>query len=144
MSHSFNKLWIHAVWSTKDRMPLISSEIENKIYDQIKLKFMECDCTILGVNGMPDHIHCLFLLNPKRPLTEIIKYVKGSTSHFINKENIIHDKFSWQTGYAAFSVSESVMKKVLEYIQNQKIHHQKKSFQLEFNEFLKLHELENH
>ena len=144
MSHSFNKLWVHAIWSTKDRKPLIPPEIENTIYHQIRLQFSESECPIIAINGMPDHIHCLFLLNPKKSIAEIIKQVKGSSFHFINNKNLTNEKFGWQTGYAAFSVSESVMKKVLEYILNQKNHHQKKSFQTEFDEFLKLHDLENH
>jgi REP element-mobilizing transposase RayT len=72
------------------------------------------------INGMPDHVHCLLLLNPNKAVTEIIKQVKGSCSHEINKQNIIKEKFAWQTGYAAYSVSESVLEKVFQYIKNQK------------------------
>lgn len=87
---------------------------------------------------MPDHIHCLFLLNPQKSISEVIKQIKGSSSHFINQSNLTHEKFSWQTGYAAYSVSESVIEKVFLYIQNQKEHHQKKTFQQEYDGFLKL------
>ena len=67
-----------------------------------------------------------------------MKQIKGSSSHFINQQELIPEKFSWQTGYAAYSVSESVVNKVFEYIQNQKIHHQKKTFQQEYDEFIQL------
>jgi REP element-mobilizing transposase RayT len=67
-----------------------------------------------------------------------VKQIKGSSSHFINQQELIPEKFSWQTGYAAYSVSESVVNKVFEYIQNQKIHHQKKTFQQEYDEFIQL------
>lgn len=141
MSHSFTKLWVHAIWSTKNRQPFITKKSEAEIYHYMRLQFLEIECPILSINGMPDHVHCLFLLNQKKSLAEIIKQIKGSTSHFINSQNLTNEKFSWQTGYAAFSVSESIVEKVSTYIKNQKIHHQKKSFQQEFDEFLKLHDL---
>jgi len=70
---------------------------------------------------MPDHIHCLFLLNPQKSISEVIKQIKGSSSHYVNQTNLISQKFAWQTGYAAYSVSESVLEKTFSYIQNQKI-----------------------
>jgi len=143
MSHSFSKLWVHAIWSTKDRRPLIQPQIETKIYDYVRLQFSELECSVVAINGMSDHIHCLFLLNPKKSVAEIIKQIKGSSSHFINQKNLTIEKFTWQTGYAAFSVSESTLKKVFQYIQNQKSHHQKMNFQHEYNQFLALHNLEN-
>jgi len=143
MAHSFNKIWIHAIWATKERTNLISLEIEKKIHQYISEQFREIGCTVRIINGMPDHIHCLFLLNPQKSIAEVIKQIKGSSSHFINQNNLISERFSWQTGYAAYSVSESIVEKVFHYIQNQKIHHQKKSFQEEYDNFLKLYGLEN-
>lgn len=92
---------------------------------------------------MPDHIHCLFLLNPQKSNAGIIKQIKGSSSHFINQNNLISEKFAWQTGYAAYSVSESVVEKVFQYIKNQKHHHIQKTFQQEYEGFLKLYGFEN-
>ena len=143
MPHSFNKIWIHAIWSTKERYPLIQPAIEEKIYEYMRVQFIELDCPARVINGMPDHIHCLFLLNPSKAITEIIKQVKGSTSHWINQQNLIKEKFSWQTGYAAYSVSESVLDKVFQYIVNQKHHHQKTTFTKEYDEFIKLHGLKS-
>lgn len=142
MSHSFNKIWIHSVWSTKERLPLIKPAAENQIYTFISNQLRELGCPVRIINGMPDHIHCLFLMNPQKTIAEIVKQIKGSSSHFINQENIIPEKFAWQTGYAAFSVSESAIVKVYEYIENQKQHHQKRTFQKEFEEFLILHNIE--
>ena len=141
MSHSYNKIWIHAVWSTKERLPIIKTEIETVIFAFISNQFKESGCPVRIINGMPDHIHCLFLLNPQKSISEVIKQIKGSSSHFINKENLIKEKFSWQTGYSAFSVSESAVDKVYKYITNQKQHHQKRTFQKEYEEFLELHDL---
>jgi len=143
MSHSYNKIWIHAIWSTKERMPLLHQAVEQKLYQFISDQLRELGCPVRIINGMPDHIHCLFLLNPQKSIAEIIKQIKGSSSHYINQENIVPDKFAWQTGYASYSVSESVVDKVYQYIINQKNHHQKKTFQNEFDEFIKLHELES-
>lgn len=141
MSHSYIKIWIHAVWSTKERLPIIKPEIETVIFAFISNQFKESGCPVRIINGMPDHIHCLFLLNPQKSISEVIKQIKGSSSHFINKENLIKEKFSWQTGYSAFSVSESAVDKVYKYITNQKQHHQKRTFQKEYEEFLELHDL---
>ncbi|HMO63548.1 MAG TPA: IS200/IS605 family transposase [Ferruginibacter sp.] len=143
MPHSFNKIWIHAIWATKERIPLIHQRIEQKLYQFIAGQLREQGCPVRIVNGMPDHIHCLFLLSPQKSIAEVIKQIKGSSSHFVNQANLISEKFSWQTGYAAYSVSESGVEKVFEYIKNQKSHHQKKVFQQEYDEFIKLYGLEN-
>jgi len=143
MPHSFNKIWIHAIWSTKDRHPFIHSNVEHKIYHFISEQFREQGCPVSIINGMPDHLHCLFLLSPQKSIAEVIKQIKGSSSHYINQNNLIVDKFSWQTGYAAYSVSESVVDKVHNYIHNQKQHHAKKTFQQEYDEFIKLYGLDN-
>ena len=142
MSHSFNKIWIHAIWATKERLPLLQQNSEQRVYSFIAEQLRELGCPVRIINGMPDHIHCLFLLNPQKSVADVIKQIKGSSSHYINEHNIITDKFSWQTGYAAYSVSESVVEKVFQYIKTQKEHHQKKTYQQEYEEFLKLYGLE--
>lgn len=139
MPHSYNRIWIHAIWSTKKRLPFIVPEIENTLFGFISNQFKDSGCRVRMINGMPDHIHCLFLLSPTKSIAEIIKQIKGSSSHYLNDEKRLPDKFAWQTGYAAYSVSESVLEKVYRYIKNQKQHHQKKGFENEFEEFLKLH-----
>jgi len=139
MSHSYNKIWIHAIWSTKDRFPLIETKSENIIHESLRNQFLETGCPVKIINGMPDHVHSLFLLNPQKSVAEVIKQVKGSTSHYINQQDMISKKFSWQTGYAAYSVSESILENVYLYIKNQKEHHAKTTFMQEYDEFLKLY-----
>ena len=139
MSHSFNKIWIHAVWATKDRAPLIHPSIEQKVLKFIEQQLQQQGCKVEVINGMSDHVHCLFLLNRQKSIAEVIKQIKGSSSHFINQNNFIPLKFAWQTGYGAFSVSESGVNRVSEYIKNQKQHHQNKSSSQEFDDFLRLH-----
>lgn len=143
MSHSYTKIWIHAIWATKERQYLILPKIENTIHDLIKSQLEELGCSVKAINGMPDHVHCLFLLNPQKSIAEVIKTIKGGTSHYINQNDLTPSKFAWQTGYSAFSVSESALEKVENYIKNQKEHHALKSFNDEYQEFLKLHGLNN-
>jgi len=143
MPHSFNKIWIHAIWATKERMPILHPSIEQQVYQFLTHQLRELGCPVRIINGMPDHIHCLFLLNSQKSIADVIKQIKGSSSHYVNQQNLIPEKFAWQTGYAAFSVSESGVEKVFKYIQNQKQHHGKQSFQQEHDEFLKLYGLDN-
>ena len=142
MSQSFTKLWIHVIWATKNRQELIDFSIEKKMYDFIWQELTELGCPVRIINGMPDHVHVLFLQNPQKTISDIVKQIKGSSSHFINREELILEKFAWQTGYAAFSVSESQLDIVYHYIKNQKKHHLKKNGQDEFDEFVKLHGLD--
>lgn len=134
MSHSFTKVWIHAVWSTKNRMPLIQEKIESRVFQYMREQLQELGCHTAIINGMPDHIHCLFMLSPQKSLSDIIKQIKGSTAHYINHEEIISEKFSWQTGYSAFSVSAFDLRKVYRYIARQKEHHRKKTIDIELSD----------
>jgi putative transposase len=143
MPHSFIKIWIHAIWATKERYPLIETDVERSVFNNMRQQFTDIGCPVRIINGMSDHVHCLFLLNAQKSISEVIKQVKGSTSHWANEQNIILEKFAWQTGYAAYSVSESQLEKVYQYILNQKEHHKKKNFIQEYDEFIKLHGFDN-
>jgi REP element-mobilizing transposase RayT len=137
MSHSLTKIWIHAIWVTKYRMPLIDPSSEKLIYEYIKAQFIEMDCSVSIINEMPDHIHCLYLLNPRKSLADVMKQTKGSTSHHINTNNLVSEKFMWQTGYAAFGVSHSILERTYKYIAYQKQHHSQKMFDKEYKDFLR-------
>ena len=141
MSHSLNKLCIHAIWSTKDRMPLIHENVEHKIHEYLRTQLQELNCPVRIINRIPDHIHCLFYLTPQLSLADVLKQIKGSSSHYINQNDIIPEKFAWQTGYAAFSVDNSDSEKVFLYIINQKLHNKTVSFGQELEAFLKIHGL---
>ena len=129
------------VFATKNRTPLIKPAVEKQIHAHMREQLIENGCPVRIINGMPDHIHLLFLQNPKMPITDIVKQVKGNTSHWINEQNITTDKFAWQTGYAAYSVSESQLERVFQYIKNQKEHHTKKTFMQEYDDFIAAHGL---
>lgn len=141
MPHSYNKIWIHAIYATKEREPLINFDIEHRVYEHIKEQLIETDCPVRIINGMPDHVHLLFLLNPQKAITDVLKQVKGNTSHWVNEMNLIKGRFAWQTGYAAYSVSESQLDKLYNYIFKQKEKHKTKTFSEEYEEFIRLHGL---
>ncbi len=140
MSHSLNRIWIHAVWATKYRQPILSSNIEQKVFEFIKVQLLIKGCPVKIINGMPDHIHCLFLLSPQKSTSQIIKQIKGSSASFINQNQLSIVKFAWQTGYGCFSVSEFQVETVYRYIKNQKQHHRKKSSHQEYGELKKIAE----
>lgn len=137
MPHAYNKIWIHAIWATKYRIPFIRADIENSIHQYISEQLQEQGCPVRIINGMPDHMHCLFLLSQKKSIAIVIKQIKGSSSHYINQNNLTVEKFSWQTGYAAYSVSASEVEKIFYYIKKQKEHHRKKTFNQQYETYLK-------
>ena len=121
MSNSFYNVWIHAVFATKDRQHLISLDLEEVLYPFLFDEFSQLGCKLKIVNGLSDHIHCLFMLDAKKSYAEVMKQIKGTSSHYINEHNFIFEKFAWQKGYAAFSVSDFAVESVDEYIKKQKV-----------------------
>ena len=138
MSHSLLKIWVHGVFGTKDRVPLIKNTFETQLHTHIKEKLEnELDCKVRIINGTEDHVHLLFLLSPKLTLKDLFQNVKGESSHWVNQSGFIKNKFIWQTGYGAFSVSESMVKEVEKYIAKQKGHHKKITYKEEIDLFIK-------
>jgi len=141
MPQSYYKIWLHVVFSTKHRLPLIEPFVERRIHDHMREQLIEYGCPVRIINGMADHVHLLFLHNPRMTIADIIKQVKGNTSHWINQLDLVRFKFAWQEGYGAFSVSESQLERVFQYIHNQKEHHSNKLFVDEYDEFIAGHGL---
>ncbi|MBM4159357.1 MAG: IS200/IS605 family transposase [Ignavibacteria bacterium] len=140
MSHSYIKIWIHLVFSTKDREPMILESFEKQLHNHIKTKLIEeFECYFEEINGTKDHIHMLFQISPNFSLQNIIKNIKGESSHWINQKNFLKRKFLWQTGYSAFSISVDKVEIVRKYIQEQKSHHKKLTFSEELEKFLKIY-----
>jgi REP element-mobilizing transposase RayT len=112
-AHSLIKVWIHGVFGTKDRTSLINDNFEKELHSHVTDRFeKELDCKVRIINGTDDHVHVLFLLSPNFSISDIFHSVKGESSHWINKSNFMKNKFAWQIGYGAFSVSESGVKAV--------------------------------
>ncbi|MBU1101075.1 MAG: IS200/IS605 family transposase [Bacteroidetes bacterium] len=140
MSHSFSRIWLHIVFSTQGRKPLISPIAENTIFEYMRKLLLEEKCPVRIINGMSDHVHLLFLHNPNKTIADTIKQIQESTSNWINQNEIIEKKFAWQKGYGVFSVSESRVEKVFKYIENQKAFHRKTSFTDEYNKMMELYD----
>lgn len=144
MSHSLTKVWIHAIFRTKNSSPLITKDFESKLYKYlIDMLTVELSCVVKIINGTSNHIHILFLLNPHLALKDVMHRIKGSSSHWINQNDFMKNKFAWQIGYGAFSVSESKLNVVELYIKNQKEHHKSVTFSEEYETFLKKHGLDH-
>ncbi len=133
---SFVKIWVHLVFSTKNREPLLNKEIRYDLFEHIKNNCKDKDIYIQSVNGHIDHIHCLISLGKDQTISKIAQLIKGESSFWINRNDITQGKFSWQDDYFAVSVSESQVDKVINYIKNQETHHAKKSFNDEVAEFI--------
>ena len=137
MSHSLSKVWIHAIFGTKDKQQLIVKDHSFPIHRRITERFEKHGCQVQIINGIPDHVHVLFLLPTAKSIAEIMKAVKGESSHWINRQDFMKTKFAWQIGYGAFSISESQVEVVEEYIKNQVEHHLKRTYQEKVDLFLK-------
>ena len=121
MSHSFYNVWIHAVFATKDRQQIITLDLEEVLYPFLYDEFSQLGCQLKIVNGLTNHIHCLFMLDANKSYADVMKQIKGASSHYINQHNFIFEKFAWQKGYSAFSVSDFAVEDVHEYIKKQKL-----------------------
>ena len=137
MSQSLNRIYIHIVFSTKNREPNISEDIKDELFNYLGGVCKSLDCNPLQVGGYKDHIHILCALSKKIALTQLIEKVKSSSSRWIKTKNEEFSNFYWQSGYGAFSVNPTEIDVVKKYIQNQEEHHKIKSFQDEYRAFLK-------
>ena len=133
----FVKVYLHCVWSTKNRIPYLDSiELRQKVWNHIRENAIQKGIYIDFINGYSDHCHCLISLGVDQNIQKVIQLIKGESSFWINKNDLTKEKFQWQEEYFAVSVSESVLDKVRNYIKNQEEHHKKKSFQEEYDEFI--------
>ena len=142
MGHVYYKIWIHLIWSTKNRYPFLDNEIRYKIFNHILENAKEKGFFIDMINGYSDHCHVLISLNPKYAISEVVNNIKGEASHWINSEKLTATHFAWQEGYSAFSVSESQVEKVRNYIKRQEEHHKKQSLVVELKKLFELHNIE--
>lgn len=133
----YSSLYIHAMWSTKNRDKIISPTLKNELLAFILNYGKEKGIHIDRVNCVSDHIHILLSLKGDQSVASVLGLIKGAASYHINKNKLSPAKFEWQDDYLAFSVSLSVVNKVRAYIENQEAHHAKKTFSQEYNEFIK-------
>ena len=141
MPQSFGSLYHHLIFSTKNRLPLLDVEIQHRLYEYMGGILRAEKSVLIAAGGMPDHVHLLVSLSRELSIAETLRPVKASSSKWIHEAFPSHAQFAWQAGYAAFSVSFSILADVKDYIARQAEHHRVRSFQDEFREFLRRHEL---
>ncbi len=124
-------LWVHLVWTTKNRKPLISKELKLPLYRKIQEICKDKEYHLDFINGVEDHVHLLISLNPKFAVSDVVKNIKGISQKWARESELIEDYFEWQDGYAVISVSPSIVPKVRDYIRNQEIKHKKETFNFE-------------
>jgi putative transposase len=138
MTHSYRIHFFHFIWSTKQRRPYISKEVQSRLYPYMAAITKNHSGNLLEIGGMPDHVHLLVELSSLDKFSHFVRDVKASSSLWIHKNFPDLKDFAWQEGYGSFSVSFSAVESVKKYILNQEQHHSTMSFEKEFLTFLKL------
>lgn len=142
MANTYTQLYYHVVFAVKHRNNLISIEWKDELYKYISGIISNKDQKLMTVNGMPNHIHLLIGTKPNCNLSDLVRDIKSNSSKWINEKEFVVGKLEWQKGFGAFTVSQSGIDNVIEYIKNQEKHHSKKSFKQEYIEFLKAYKIE--
>jgi REP-associated tyrosine transposase len=137
MANTYTRLNYHFIFSTKNRELWIATDIEQSVWEYIGGIARAHKMTALQVGGIEDHIHALVNAPPTIAPFQIAQFLKGQSSKWIHEEFAALRNFNWQDGYAAFTVSKSNIPDVVRYIQNQREHHRRKTFQEEYLEFLR-------
>jgi putative transposase len=139
MAHTYANLLTHIIFSTKDRSPFIDAQLASALHLYLGGIIRELNGTALAINGPTDHVHLLLALPPNLALSEAMRVLKTNSSRWVHEQWPQRRAFAWQTGYGAFSVSQSNADQVCAYIADQEEHHRLVSFQEEFLAFLKRH-----
>jgi REP element-mobilizing transposase RayT len=143
MAQSLAKVLVHIVFSTKHRDPFLADkDIKNEMHAYLGGTCNGLDCPVLIVGGVADHVHILCKLTRNYSIAKVIGDMKRESSKWIKTKGRTLTKFSWQNGYGIFAVSQSQIEGVRKYIEGQKGHHHKKTFQDEYRSFLKHYEVE--
>ena len=141
MPQSLSKIIIHIIFSTKQREPMISDDIRPKLYAYITGILEDWECSLIQTGGTKDHVHLLCTLSKNHAACKILEQVKKNSSKWIKTQGLQYEKFQWQNGYGIFSISQSSVEQVKEYIRKQEDHHRKMTFQEEFRKFLEKYQI---
>jgi REP element-mobilizing transposase RayT len=139
MAGTFTNLLYHVVFSTKHREPVITSPIRDSLYAYMGGIIRGEGGSLLEIGGMPDHVHIVVRFKAEPSVATMVKTVKAKSSGWLNKNPKRPGRFSWQTGYGAFSVSVSQLNSVLGYVNTKEVHHRRKTFQDEYRALLDRH-----
>ena len=132
----YTRIWVHLVWATKNRDPILTHPVRNTIFNHIFSNAQSKQIFLDTIDGQDDHVHALIALRGDQCVAKIAQLLKGESSHWVNDQNLMPGHFEWQEDYAAFSVSETDLDRVRRYIQNQEEHHRHRSFADEYQEIL--------
>jgi putative transposase len=127
MRRNFTQLYVHLVWATWDRLPLITPHIKEQVYKVMAYECKQLGCSVVAIGGVEDHVHLLTGFPANVAISELVKQVKGSSSHCVMNQVKPSEFFKWQGGYAAFSVNHQDLNEIAAYIQNQATHHQQQT-----------------
>lgn len=133
---TFSQIYIHIIFAVKGRHSLIHKDWEEELFRYISGIVKNKGQKMLAINGMPDHIHFLVGMKPSCSLSDLVREIKKSSNTFVKEKKPTKQQFEWQEGFGAFSCGHSSFGTVIEYIQNQKNHHLKKTFREEYTGFL--------
>ena len=122
-SHSRSELYLHLVWATRGREPLLTPQLERSAWKTIETEAKHLGCSVLAVCGMPDHVHLLVMMPPSLAVDDVADRVKEASARQIDTAHPAADGFGWSEGYGVFSVSRSHVKRVMAYVLEQKKHH---------------------
>jgi putative transposase len=137
MSHAYARNYVHLIFGTKDGRPWIRDQ--DGVHAYLIGIAKEYGIHVDAIGGTSDHVHILMVLPPRLAVANVVRVLKANSSKWMNEEGHL---FAWQQGYGVFSVSASNVEKVKKYIGGQQQHHRKKSYEVEFGEFLKRHGIE--
>lgn len=141
MPGSYSNLLYHLVFSTKARQPIISDRFREDLYKYMGGIVRGEGGVLIEIGGIADHVHLLVKLKPVVTLSDFMRVLKANSSKWVNEEKLKIRGFGWQNGYAAFTVSESHVPRIVKYIQNQEAHHRRITFQGELLTLLKKHKI---
>ncbi len=141
MPNTYTQLHIHLVFAVKNREYLIHKKFKESLYKYICTIIQNNNHKILGIGGMPDHIHILLGLRPEESISHLVQEIKRDSSKWINSKNFMRGHFEWQEGFGAFSYSKSQIPSLLSYINNQEKHHSKTTFLEEYIHILEMFEI---
>ena len=136
MPQSLSKVYVHIVFSTKNRQKLIDNSIEASLYEYLGGICKGLECNPVKVGGHKNHVHVLCLLSRKVAQMKLLEEIKKQSSKWIKTKGQAYSNFYWQDGYGIFSINPTEIDKVIDYIESQHEHHKHKSFQDEFRDFL--------
>lgn len=140
--HSFSSCLMHCVFATKERRPLISPSLQQRLWPYLGGIARDSKMKALAIGGVSDHVHALISIPATLSVAKAVQLLKGNSSKWIHDTFKEHRDFAWQEGYGAFSIGISGVDDTTKYIQNQPIHHQKLTFKEEVETFLKKHGME--